>query len=162
MRVCSIELQSSLKQTSLLFFVASRNSKFLRPSANESISNFPKKIISFTSRFCTRCATFLSVIFLVIGQWEAFITDQKDSEEGWLWRTLETSPSCNLSSNSCKTAVSSIKEKKKIKTYQKCSIVTLYAIRINPLTPKISLVILLTVCHIVLVMLVWRIWYRIN
>ena len=33
---------------------------------------------------------------------------------------------------------------------------------INPLTPKISLVILLTVCHTVLVMLIWRIWYRIN
>ena len=33
---------------------------------------------------------------------------------------------------------------------------------LNPLTPKISLVILLTVCHIVLVMLVWRIWYWIN
>ena len=32
----------------------------------------------------------------------------------------------------------------------------------NPLTPKISLVILLTVCHTVLVMLVWRIWYWIN
>ena len=28
---------------------------------------------------------------------------------------------------------------------------------LNPLTPKISLVILLTVCHAVLVMLVWRI-----
>ena len=30
---------------------------------------------------------------------------------------------------------------------------------INPLTPKISSVILLTVCHTVLVMLVLRIWY---
>ena len=29
---------------------------------------------------------------------------------------------------------------------------------LNPLTLKISLVILLTVCHTVLVMLVWRIW----
>ena len=34
--------------------------------------------------------------------------------------------------------------------------------RLNPLTPKISLVILLTVSHTVLVMLVWRIWYWIN
>ena len=33
---------------------------------------------------------------------------------------------------------------------------------LNPLTPKISLVILLTVCHTILVMLVWRIWYWIN
>ena len=33
---------------------------------------------------------------------------------------------------------------------------------INPVTPKISFVILLTVCHTVLVMLVWRIWYWIN
>ena len=32
----------------------------------------------------------------------------------------------------------------------------------NPLTPKISLVIILTVCHIVLVTLVWRIWYWIH
>ena len=32
----------------------------------------------------------------------------------------------------------------------------------NPLTPKISSVILLTVCHSVLVRLVWRIWYWIN
>ena len=29
----------------------------------------------------------------------------------------------------------------------------------NPLTPKIALAILLSVCHAVLVMLVWRIWY---
>ena len=33
---------------------------------------------------------------------------------------------------------------------------------LNPLTPKISLVILLTVCHMILIMLVWRIWYWIN
>ena len=33
---------------------------------------------------------------------------------------------------------------------------------LNPLTPKISLIILLTVCHIVLVMLLTRIWYWIN
>ena len=33
---------------------------------------------------------------------------------------------------------------------------------LNPLTPKISLIILLTVCHIVLVMLVLRIWCWIN
>ena len=33
---------------------------------------------------------------------------------------------------------------------------------VNPLTPKISLVILFTVCHTVLVILVWRIWYWIN
>ena len=33
---------------------------------------------------------------------------------------------------------------------------------INPLTPKISLVILLTVCRTTLVMLIWRIWYWIN
>ena len=32
----------------------------------------------------------------------------------------------------------------------------------NPLTPKISLVILLAVSHAVLVMLVWRIWYWIH
>ena len=33
---------------------------------------------------------------------------------------------------------------------------------VNPLTPKISLVILLSVYHTVLVVLVWRIWYWIN
>ena len=33
-------------------------------------------------------------------------------------------------------------------------------ISFNPLTPKISLVILLTVCQTILIMLVWRIWYR--
>ena len=36
------------------------------------------------------------------------------------------------------------------------------SLHLNPLTLKISLVILLTVCHIVLVTLVWRIWYWIN
>ena len=30
---------------------------------------------------------------------------------------------------------------------------------LNPLTPKISLVILLTICHTILVVLVQRIWY---
>ena len=34
--------------------------------------------------------------------------------------------------------------------------------RFNPLIPKISLVILLTVCQTILIMLVWRIWYWIN
>ena len=33
---------------------------------------------------------------------------------------------------------------------------------INPLTPKISLVILLTVCHTIHMILIWRIWYWIN
>ena len=33
---------------------------------------------------------------------------------------------------------------------------------INPFTPKISIVILLTVCYTILVMLVWRIWSWIN
>ena len=33
---------------------------------------------------------------------------------------------------------------------------------LNPLTPKILLVILLTVCQTILIMLVWRIWYHIN
>ena len=32
----------------------------------------------------------------------------------------------------------------------------------NPLTPKILLIILLTACQIILIMLVWRILYRIN
>ena len=32
----------------------------------------------------------------------------------------------------------------------------------NPLTPKISLVILLNVCQMILMVLVWRIWYQIN
>ena len=32
----------------------------------------------------------------------------------------------------------------------------------NPFTPKIELVILLTVCHTILMMLVWRIWCLIN
>ena len=36
------------------------------------------------------------------------------------------------------------------------------SIFLDPLTPKISSLILLTVCHIVLVMLFWRIWYLIN
>ena len=35
-------------------------------------------------------------------------------------------------------------------------------LNIHPLTPKISLAILLTVCTIILVMLIWRIWYWIN
>ena len=38
----------------------------------------------------------------------------------------------------------------------------LWVMSFNPLTPKISLVILLTVCHTVLLMLVWIIWYWIN
>ena len=33
---------------------------------------------------------------------------------------------------------------------------------VNPLTPKVSSVILLTVCQTVLVMFVWRIWFWIN
>ena len=33
---------------------------------------------------------------------------------------------------------------------------------VNPLTPKISLVILLTICHTILMMSIWRICYWIN
>ena len=43
-------------------------------------------------------------------------------------------------------------------SYQKIVTLADYS-ALNPLTPKISLVILLTVCHTVLVMLVLRIWY---
>ena len=32
----------------------------------------------------------------------------------------------------------------------------------NPLTPKILLVILPSVCQVILIMLVWRIWYQVN
>ena len=32
----------------------------------------------------------------------------------------------------------------------------------NPLTPRISIVVLLTDSHLALVMLIWRIWYWIN
>ena len=37
-----------------------------------------------------------------------------------------------------------------------------YRARLNPLTPKISSLILLTVCHTILMMSIWRIWYWIN
>ena len=37
-----------------------------------------------------------------------------------------------------------------------------FTVLFNPLTPKISSVILLTVCQTILIMLVWRIWYLIN
>ena len=37
-----------------------------------------------------------------------------------------------------------------------------YHMCLNPLTPKLSWVILLIVCHTIYVMLVWRIWNRIN
>ena len=33
---------------------------------------------------------------------------------------------------------------------------------VNPLTPKISLVIVLTICHTILMMSIWRICYWIN
>ena len=42
------------------------------------------------------------------------------------------------------------------------SLCNLVNIAFNPLMPKISLVILLTVCHTILMMLVLRIWYWIN
>ena len=34
-----------------------------------------------------------------------------------------------------------------------------WKVLLKPLTPKISFLILFTICHTVLVMLVWRIWY---
>ena len=43
-----------------------------------------------------------------------------------------------------------------------CGFPTLSWWKVNPLTPKISFIILLTVCHLAFVMLVWRIWYWIN
>ena len=46
---------------------------------------------------------------------------------------------------------------------QKCPRYTVCTISyFNSLTPKILIEILLIVCHIILVMLVWRIWYWIN
>ena len=38
----------------------------------------------------------------------------------------------------------------------------LKSIGVNPLIPKITLVIFLTVCQMIIIMLVWRIWYWIN
>ena len=49
-----------------------------------------------------------------------------------------------------------------LQSHMEISYVLLLLTEVNPLTPKISLVILLTLCHIVLVMLVWRIWCWIN
>ena len=49
-----------------------------------------------------------------------------------------------------------------LQSHMEISHVLLLLTEVNPLTPKISLVILLTLCHIVLVMLVWRIWCWIN
>ena len=37
----------------------------------------------------------------------------------------------------------------------------MFGFHLNPLTPKIPLVILITVCHTILTMSFWRIWYRI-
>ena len=37
----------------------------------------------------------------------------------------------------------------------------MFGFHLNPLTPKIPLVILPTVCHTILTMSIWRIWYRI-
>ena len=49
-----------------------------------------------------------------------------------------------------------------LQSHMEISRVLLLLTEVNPLTPKISLVILFTLCHIVLVMLVWRIWCWIN
>ena len=49
-----------------------------------------------------------------------------------------------------------------LQSHMEISYVLLLLTEVNPLTAKISLVILLTLCHIVLVMLVWRIWCWIN
>ena len=51
---------------------------------------------------------------------------------------------------------------KKTRTIYCRNIFRVQKLPLHPLTPKISLVILLTVCHTVLIMLVWRIWYWIN
>ena len=51
---------------------------------------------------------------------------------------------------------------KKTRTIYCSHIFRVQKLPLHPLTPKISLVILLTVCHTVLMMLVWRIWYWIN
>ena len=51
-----------------------------------------------------------------------------------------------------------------LETNYLCSILVLFhcSLFFNPLLPKFSLVILLTVCHTIPVMLVLRIWYWIN
>ena len=51
---------------------------------------------------------------------------------------------------------------KKTRTIYCSNIFRVQKLPLNPLTPKISFVILLTVCHTVLMILVWRIWYWIN
>ena len=61
---------------------------------------------------------------------------------------LHRVPKCNAGSCSYSVDHQTILSKSKWKL-----------ILFNPLTPKISLVILFTVCYIVLAMLVWRIWY---
>ena len=46
--------------------------------------------------------------------------------------------------------------------YQKkkyCKKKLLKYLLLNPFTPRISFVVLLTVCHTILITLVWRIWY---
>ena len=58
------------------------------------------------------------------------------------------------------------------KNAQKCNIIefletywkdfSVVPFKVNPLTPTLSLVVLLTDCQTILIMLVWRNWYRIN
>ena len=49
-----------------------------------------------------------------------------------------------------------------LQSHMEISHVLLLLTEVNPLTPRISFVILLTLYYIVLVMLVWRIWFWIN
>ena len=49
-----------------------------------------------------------------------------------------------------------------LQSHMEISRVLLLLTEVNPLTPMISFVILLTLYYIVLVMLVWRIWCWIN
>ena len=67
--------------------------------------------------------------------------------------------SCLTTSVLALLSVPALSIKHKGKKFKSASTLPCY---VNPLTPKISLVILLTVCQTVLVMLVWKIWYWIN
>ena len=77
-----------------------------------------------------------------------------------LFQPIEVPVTMRLQSNYFNIILTKVFDKRSGKERKECSERgkgVLY-----PFTPKISSVILLTICHTVLMMLVWRIWYWIN
>ena len=118
--------------------------------------------LHFSKQQCLSLSTFLfGTTLALLGQLSAFrmfdihVTFVHFKFYPWTFQEVpKTTPISKLAAKAATVPETPARDSKPSSKKKNCKMHAL----INPFTSKISIVILLTVCHTILVMLVWRIW----